>query len=88
MNITILNSKPLPHLLDKNISQFLDKLANIPYKIDVAQYKTDAKDGWQFLYIQLTDILREFPIIKVGKTVKNLLDFEKYDQTKDPYADK
>ena len=46
MNINILNSKPLPHLLDKNISQFLDKLANIPYKIDVAQYKTDAKDGW------------------------------------------
>ena len=46
MNINILNSKPLPHLLDKKMSQFLDKLANIPYKIETAQYKTDAKDGW------------------------------------------
>ena len=26
--------------------------------------------------------------IHLEKTVKNLLDFEKYDQTKDPYADK
>jgi len=26
--------------------------------------------------------------VQLEKTVKNLLDFEKYDQTKDPYADK